>query len=257
MDKMIPVTIDGRKIEVPYDTIVLDAAKQLGIYIPTMCHNENVKAYGVCRVCLVEMRQGKRKKLVPACLFPLRTETEIITDSEWVRGTRKWILNLMLSRSPREEAVIEMARRYGVEQAHPRLSGVWKEETGNRFADESSCILCGLCVRTCEEVVGVSAIAFEGRGFQRRVVSPFNEENEVCIACGACEYVCPTKCIGFVDRGGERELSRWHKKVKMIACENCGDYFLPESLARVYKEAMNIPEDVYRLCPNCRKSVFA
>ncbi|MCZ7582888.1 MAG: 4Fe-4S binding protein [Deltaproteobacteria bacterium] len=150
-----------------------------------------------------------------------------------------------------------MAAAHGVDAPHDRLKGTVEDNPENRFLDESACILCGLCVRTCEEIVGASAIAFEGRGIARRAVSPFRADNEACIACGACEFVCPTRCIGFHDRGGERELERWRKRTKMIACRECGDYFLPESLAAAYKKRMNIPEEIYTLCPNCRKSVFA
>ncbi len=251
----VPVTIDGKTIEVPYDTTVLDAAKKLGIHIPTLCHNENVKPYGVCRICLVEMHQGKREKLVPACVFPLRKETEILTNSEKVQRVRRWIIQLMLARSPEEQVILDLAEKYGVE-THARFAPHWKEESGERYRDESSCILCGQCVRVCEEIVGASAIAFEGRGSKRRVVSPFNAENDMCVACGACAFVCPTNCIGFVDHGATRELKRWRKKTKMIACKTCGDYFLPESLAKVYAEKMNISEDVYSVCPDCRASVF-
>ncbi len=256
MSNLVPVTIDGKKIEVPYDTTVLDAAKKLGIFIPTLCHNENVKPYGVCRICLVEMRQGKRSKLVPSCVFPLRKETEIQTNSAKVQRVRKWILQLMLARSPNEKVICDLAAKYGVEKTHPRFSPHWKEETGDRYIDESSCILCGQCVRVCEEIVGVGAIAFEGRGAHRRVTTPFDVQSNVCIACGACEYVCPTKCIGFVDHGATRELKRWHMNTKMIACSKCGDYFLPEPLAKLYEEKMNLPAEIYQICPNCRDSVF-
>ncbi|MCZ7582889.1 MAG: 2Fe-2S iron-sulfur cluster-binding protein [Deltaproteobacteria bacterium] len=107
MDKRmttVSVSIDGRQLDVPYDARVLDIAREQGITIPTMCEHEHLKPYGVCRVCLVEMRQGRRKKLVPACVYTFREPVEIFTDSEWVRETRKWILAFMLARSPREKS---------------------------------------------------------------------------------------------------------------------------------------------------------
>lgn len=263
MSKTVSVTIDGRKLDVPYDARVLDVCARLGIRIPTMCDNENLKPYGVCRVCMVEMFDGRRSKLVPACVYTFRSSVEIQTDSEKVRNARRWVLEFMLAHSPDEKVVQELAATYGVEQPHPRLTGnhvAPTQKTNNgfdRYFDDAACILCGLCVRVCEEVVGASAIAFEGRGAERRVATPYNEENEACVACGACEFVCPTKCIGFLDNGGTRELVRWKKKTNMVACGNCGNYFMPEALAKAYQKTQGIPEQVYKLCTNCRKSVFA
>ncbi|MCL4234909.1 MAG: (2Fe-2S)-binding protein [Deltaproteobacteria bacterium] len=265
MSQMIPIAIDGLKVEVPYDTSLLAAAAKLGIRIPTMCHNENVKAYGVCRVCMVEVDEGRKKRLVPSCVYTVRSPISVSTKNDKVRNARRWILEFMLARSPNESAVRDLAAEYGLDAPHPRLmpeadANVVRFERApdrSRYFDESACILCGLCVRVCDEIVGANAIAFEGRGVERRVTTPFNEENEACIACGACEAACPTKCIGFIDTGGVRELVRWKKKTNMIACEICGNWFMPESLARVYRESMNIPESVYKQCTDCRKSVFA
>lgn len=241
MAEMITITVNGKEVTVAKDSSLLAACRQARIDIPTMCYNENVKAYGVCRLCVVEVDDGWRKRIVPSCVYPVRKAVTVQTETEEIRKYRRMLLNLQLARCPNEPFVQELAAKYGINEPDPRLK-----------RDDNDCILCGLCVRTCSDIVGVHAIAFEGRGENRVVVTPFNEENELCIACGACAFVCPTQCIGFKDENGERELKRWHRKTKMIACEKCGDYWLPEALRDVYAKKMGLDPAIMNVCSNCR-----
>ncbi|MDP8254143.1 MAG: 2Fe-2S iron-sulfur cluster-binding protein [Candidatus Alcyoniella australis] len=196
----VKVTINGRSIEVEQDTTIVQAAEQLRIHIPTLCYNENLAPYGVCRVCMVEIDDGRRKRMVPSCAFPIRREISVSTNNERVRRIRRSVLQLLLARCPNEPVVKKLAAEYGVDAPHPRM-----------LIKDDDCILCGLCVRTCQQIVGVAAIGFEGRGYERRVVPPYDEQNSQCLACGACAYVCPTQCIDFSTSGDLHKLERWHR----------------------------------------------
>lgn len=241
MAELIKVTIDGVETRVPFDTPLIEACRQAGARVPTLCYNENVRAYGVCRICLVEANEGRRTRLVASCVYPVRRELAVQTNTEKLRKIRAMLIGLQLARCPNEKVLLDLAAEYGVSEPHPRLT-----------RDKEDCILCGLCVRTCQDVVGVAAIAFEGRGAKRRVVAPFDAENPMCIACGACAYICPTQCIGFRDENGKRYVDKWHREVDMLVCEKCGDYWLPDPFASVYAKKMGIDPATFKVCPNCR-----
>lgn len=177
--KIVTLKIDGQEVQAERGTPIIKLASKLAIYIPTLCHNDFVEPYGSCRICSVEMRRGRRKKLVTACNYPAQQGEEIYTDTEWVRENRRLILELLLARCPEVPVIKEMAAAYGV--------------TDTRFEKlNSDCINCGLCVRVCSEVVGANAIGWAGRGVNREVTTPFEFKPEACIGCGACAAVCPT-----------------------------------------------------------------
>jgi len=183
---MIEVTIDGLPIAVQEDTTVLQAAQQLGISIPTLCHHPALEPYGACRLCTVEITVGGRSRLVTSCNYPIRTEMEVQTASPRVLRGRKMLAELLLARCPGVPAIQQLAADLGV--------------TGVRFAaGDELCYLCGLCVRTCRELIGQSAISFVGRGVDRQVGPPFLKFSDDCIACGACVFVCPTGAIKLED----------------------------------------------------------
>ncbi len=183
----IPILIDGRLVDVEKGTMIISAAKKAGIFIPTLCYHEALKPYGACRLCIVEVVQNKQRRLVTSCNYPAETGMEILTDTLKVRQIRQKIVELLLARCPEMPAVQTLARRLGIE-----TSSFKKREA-------KECILCGLCVRFCEEVVGVSAIGLSNRGTEREVSTPFKAASDVCIGCGSCTYICPTGCIEMVN----------------------------------------------------------
>lgn len=241
------LTIDGRSITVKRDTLLIEACKKLRIEVPTLCHNENLKPYGVCRFCQVEVNEGKRTRLVPSCVYEIRKDgLTVTTDSERIRNNRKWLIQLLLARCDRQKDVLDFAAKYGVAPVE-RLT-----------KKNDDCILCGQCVRACGEIVGVSAIGYERRGEKREVTSPFRDKNPVCIACGTCVYVCPTHCIAMTEENGVRTISRYAgekkmvvREAKMLTCGKCGNYFLPSSVAEVFAKKMGIDPTVFT-CPSCR-----
>jgi len=182
---MISLTINNKKIKVEEGLTVLKAADKAGIKIPTLCSHKALSPYGACRVCLVEISwTGKPPVIQASCTYPVMEGMVVRTDSEKVIKTRKIIIELLMARCPDSEEIKNLAKELGVEKTRIKPK-------------DKDCILCGLCVRMCEERMGRAAISFSGRGPRREVTSPFGEPSEVCQACGACDFICPTGKIKF------------------------------------------------------------
>jgi heterodisulfide reductase subunit A2 len=178
----IKLKIDGIETEAEDRTPILAIAERLGIRIPTLCHHPILEPYGVCRVCTVEVRSGKRVRMVTACNYPATRGIEVFTSSERVRRDRKLILEWLLSRCGHVKVLEDLAAEYGITE--PRFG-----------RGDDDCILCGLCVRVCSEIVGANVLGFFNRGTTREVSTAYGETSDRCIACGACAYVCPTGAI--------------------------------------------------------------
>jgi heterodisulfide reductase subunit A len=180
---MVRLSINDRVVEVPEGTTVLEAARQLGIKIPTLCHYEAVKPYGGCRLCLVEVTAGNQTRLTSSCTYLVAEGLQVVTDSEEVLEARRFVLDLLWSRCPEVPVLRDLAQQLSLKE--PSFP-----------PGESDCILCGKCVRVCTELQGVGAIGLVGRGAKRQVTTPFGEFSQVCRTCGACAFVCPT---GHID----------------------------------------------------------
>jgi bidirectional [NiFe] hydrogenase diaphorase subunit len=179
--KPIHFSIDGREVEAVQGWTVLETARQYGIHIPTLCYHEAIKSSGACRLCVVEARQGERSKVVISCMYPVSEGLVIHTSTERVRNVRRWILEMLLAECPASQEIRSLAAEHGV--------------LTTRFPVENpqeECFLCGLCVRVCDEVVGVKAISFASRGVSKHIATPFMVPTKTCIACGSCVTVCPT-----------------------------------------------------------------
>ena len=150
---LVKTTIDGREVEVERDRWALDVAREVGIDIPTLCQHPAVEPYGACRLCVVEVTKGKWTWLTTSCDLPIREGLTIRTDTESVKTARKMAAELLWSSAPDSEVIAELARGLGVEK--PRFAN--HDERGK-------CILCGLCVRVCQKVLGESAVCFAQRG---------------------------------------------------------------------------------------------
>lgn len=237
---MIEFTIDGKKVSGPEGATILQVARENNIYIPTLCHNDAISDYGACRVCLVEIKSRGRGRLVTACLYPVENGLEVDTKSEWALKTRRGVVELILARTPKAEAVVKLAAELGITEPNPRFI----QDPDNK------CILCGMCIRACSEVVGVSAINFSGRGVTRAVCTPYDDPSAACIGCGTCAFVCPTDVIEFEDLGAVRKI--WHREFPTRKCEKCGTYYMPEAQIEHMKNMLGIPDEFFKTCPDCR-----
>jgi len=175
---MPSLTINGLPVTVEDGTTLLEAARFLGFPVPTLCHMDGLTPYGACRLCLVEIGEGPRARLVTSCTYPAEEGLIVRTASKRVLRARRMVIELLLASCPQSKTIQDLAAAYGVRQ--------------QRFKQEyEDCILCGLCVRMCEEQMMAKAIGFSGRGEKRRIVTPFDQTSDVCRRCGGCMYVCP------------------------------------------------------------------
>ncbi len=183
---MINLTMDGLKISVEPGATLLDVARFYGANIPTLCYDEALSPYGACRLCLVEIGEPGKSRLVSSCTYPAREKLNVRTNTVRVMQTRKMIIELYLATCPSSKTIQDLASKYGV--------------TGVRFSPKNEeCILCGLCVRMCEEQMQAKAIGFVDRGVNRRISTAFDRKSEQCRLCGACMYICPVcqaRCQG-------------------------------------------------------------
>ena len=181
--KDITLKIDDKEVKVKEGTTVLDAAKSMGIEIPTLCYHKALEPFGACRICSVEIVDKRgRKRIVTSCNYPVEEGLMVYTKSDIAIKIRQTLLELLLARCPNVKKIQDMARSCGIEK-----TSFW-------VADEKEdCILCGLCARVCEEKIGLYAINFAKRGVEREVTTPYHMFSDVCIGCGACAIVCPTE----------------------------------------------------------------
>jgi len=175
---VITLKINGLDVTVEKGTTLLEAAQFLGFHIPTLCHMEGLSPYGACRLCVVEIGEGDSARIVASCTYPVQEGLVVRTASSRVVKARKMILELMLASSPQSKVIQDLASKHGVRT--------------QRFKQEyEDCILCGLCVRMCEEQMVAKAIGFRGRGENRSIGTPFDIKSDKCRLCGGCMYVCP------------------------------------------------------------------
>jgi NADH dehydrogenase/NADH:ubiquinone oxidoreductase subunit G len=206
-----------------------------------------VAEYGACRVCVVEVIRKGWPRITAACTYPVREPVEVKVHSERAERARRVNIELLLARCPDSAPLREFARRHGVERS--RFPAREKP---------SDCILCGLCVRTCAEVVKQDAIGFYGRGSYRDVGSPFLKSPDLCTGCASCAAVCPTGAIRVEDIEGERYIRFWNTRVRLAQCTECGKYFAPERvLEAVRKKVPAVEGGLLALCPTCRPRAYA
>jgi len=236
---MIPFTIDGQPVEGREGGDLLEVALDAGIEIPHLCYNESVKPYGACRLCLVEVKRHGRSRLTTSCTYPVTEGIDVLTKTDKVLRARRMVIELILAMCPGDRLIQDMARGMGVEQVRFKKG-------------EKDCILCGLCARVCEEVVGANAIQFAFRGDRREMIPPFQGEAMNCIACGACVIVCPVDVIKMKEEGDERSIIRWKRTLKMKQCKVCGNYFAPWFQLEKFKEKAKLPKDFFDVCFTCR-----
>ena len=225
-------TLNGREATFTPGQSILDAARDNGVEIPTLCFLKQNVPTGACRVCLVEVAGART--LMASCSTPVTRGMEVQTDSERVHGARKLVVELLLASGHHDCLVCEangncrlqdLAYRYGIrELKFPRSEERYPVEDENPFIvrDFSRCILCGRCVQACNEVVVNRAISLGYRGARSKIVTggdmPYHESE--CVMCGQCVQVCP---VGALTEKKASGLGRsWETEKIRTTCPYCG-----------------------------------
>lgn len=166
----ITLEIDGKTVQAEKGTSLLDVARSAGADIPTLCHNGQLKPRGACRLCMVEVTEGKRRRLVASCSYPAEEGLVVQTSTPEIEKHRKLLAELMFP------AASHLEKRYGI--------------TKSRFdVERGDCNLCGLCVNYCRDVAHKNVLYFEGRGIDRKVAFVPGKAEE-CASCRACFDLC-------------------------------------------------------------------
>jgi iron-only hydrogenase group A len=204
---MLTIEVNGRKIQAKAGETVLDACVRSGIRIPTLCHLAHLAPTGACRMCVVEV-EGQ-KSLVPSCAFPVSDGMKLRTHSPRATQARQVIVELLMSNHPddclycvrnSDCELRELSAELGVRGRRfhgSKLQYHLDTSSPALVRDPAKCILCGKCVRVCDEVQGVGCLDFVGRGSKTIVGTTFNQGLNVssCINCGQCIMVCPTGAL--------------------------------------------------------------
>ena len=178
----IRLQIDGREVLTTEGKTILEAAREAGIAIPTLCHHDALEPYGGCRLCIVEVEVRGWSRLVVSCVYPVAPDLIVRTRTEKIDRIRKTLLELLLSHAPDSPALQEMAAEYGASR--------------DRFPKEASfCIHCGLCVRYCAEVKKKHAVGFIDRGIRKEISFLPEIAARECQSCKECFPLCPTSYL--------------------------------------------------------------
>jgi NADH dehydrogenase/NADH:ubiquinone oxidoreductase subunit G len=235
---MAKITIDGREYEAKEKARVLDVANAHNINIETLCAHESVSPSGNCRLCVVEITtKDGRNRVTPACIASVEEGLDVKTNSEKVIAERKISIQKMMAHAPKSEVIKEIAQKYGI------------ENTPFPPEDHQNCVLCTLCTRVCQEVVGANAISKINRSTEPNAL-PFTVNFEACIACGSCVYICPTDAISLVDEGDKRTIA-WpyqQKEFKMTKCKVCGRYYAPTKQLEYMSKKSGQPIEFFDKC---------
>jgi bidirectional [NiFe] hydrogenase diaphorase subunit len=209
---MIHLTINDKPIEVAEGRTLLEACHENGIHVPTLCYHPALEPFGACRLCMVEVSQPPRPpRLVASCVYPCEEGVVVKTDTEAVCRSRRIAAELLLAGAHNTPEVVALAKELGVKQVRFKMP------------EAQACVLCGLCVRACREIVGVSAISMAYRGIAKKVSTPFQVASSRCIGCGTCVLVCPTGAIQLSDVGGFRGVHPSGSEYDRVYSEVCTD----------------------------------
>jgi formate dehydrogenase major subunit len=265
--RTVTLSIDGRQVTVAEGTTIWTAAKQMGIDIPVLCHDERYDPVGVCRVCAVEV--GGRV-LAAACVRPCEDGMEVQTSTEGVERQRAVLTELLLADQPAPEEdpketttadneLLALVRRYGVEQADglPRGGGRGTDHSNPVIAvNHDACILCDRCVRACDDVQGNDVIGRSGKGYATRIAFDLNDPmgESSCVTCGECVAACPTGAIVNKPIGGTPIQPREKLRSVDTVCPYCGvgcalTYHVDDERGRIaYADGREQPGSKRRLC---------
>lgn len=230
--KSVTLTIDGQRVMVPEDYSIIQAAKELGIEIPALCYDPNLEVVSACRLCIVEI-EGSRK-LETSCSVKVKEGMVVNTETEKVVNARRDILQLLLDSHPNDCLTCQKAGECLLQKYAYRYDVKFREHDGAMrpelidtsspyiLKDDSKCILCGKCVRTCSQVKGErEVLSFAGRGYNTRIVLDADQTFAAskCVSCNRCVTVCPVGAL--VDKRLMGKTRIWNAEVNTVNCKVC------------------------------------
>ena len=239
----LTITIDGKPCTCESGEFLIDIAKRNGIFIPTLCSMKPVLLErGCCRVCVVELVENSRSKIVVSCIYPVERECEVFTASEKVLRERGMILALLKLLAPEAKLITQLATAFHA----PELSELEPRAEGG------SCILCGRCVDACN-LLGTSAIAAMNRGVAKEINTAYAAPAASCIGCASCANVCPTDAISVEESSGIRTI--WNQDFELAHCEVCGE--LLGTMASIEHAAKLSGNEPTSCCPQHQRKQVA
>ena len=243
MSDMLTITIDGKECTCQKGEYLYDVAKRNGIFIPVLCRSDAFDDHrACCRICIVEVEERGKRKVVTACVYPVESEIAVYTASDKIKEERAVIMALLAHRAPESDMIGQMAGFMGGKEGFERLASL----------DSGKCILCGLCVQACDSL-GTGAISTVLRGTEKEVNTPYGNPSAACIGCLSCANVCPTGAIEFTDDADARSI--WNREFELAHCQLCGEVLGTKE--QVQRAAEGVGVDTPALCDNCRKRSLA
>lgn len=231
----VTLSIDNQEVTVPKGTTILEAAKGLGVEIPTLCHLKELAPDGSCRMCVVEVEGGRRGGLTTACTAHCQEDMVVSTHSEKVADSRRFILDLLLSNHKLECfscgkngdcQLQQYALDYGIDATsftEGKRMPCHQEDTSNPFFsyDPEKCIMCRRCARVCQLRQGRDVLSIANRGFETKMMPSYGQpfDQSICESCGNCVSSCPTGALTAKDT---KEYRKWENQKIPTTCPHCG-----------------------------------
>lgn len=231
----VTLSIDNQEVTVPKGTTILEAAKTLGVEIPTLCHLKELAPDGSCRMCVVEVEGGRRGGLTTACTAHCQEDMVVSTHSEKVADSRRFILDLLLSNHKLECfscgkngdcQLQQYALDYGIDATsftEGKRMPCHQEDTSNPFFsyDPEKCIMCRRCARVCQLRQGRDVLSIANRGFETKMMPSYGQpfDQSICESCGNCVSSCPTGALKAKDT---KEYRKWETQKIPTTCPHCG-----------------------------------
>lgn len=231
----VTLSIDNQEVTVPKGTTILEAAKGLGVEIPTLCHLKELAPDGSCRMCVVEVEGGRRGGLTTACTAHCQEDMVVATHSEKVADSRRFILDLLLSNHKLDCfscgkngdcQLQQYALDYGIDATsftEGKRMPCHQEDTSNPFFsyDPEKCIMCRRCARVCQLRQGRDVLSIANRGFETKMMPSYGQafDQSICESCGNCVSSCPTGALTAKDM---KEYRKWETQKIPTTCPHCG-----------------------------------
>ncbi|MDH3960009.1 MAG: molybdopterin-dependent oxidoreductase, partial [Desulfuromonadales bacterium] len=228
---MVNLTIDGKQVTVSKAATIYEAAKEAGIHIPVLCYAKKLLPYGACRVCLVEVEQMKGR-LIPSCTTPVSEGMVVITTSDEIKKVRKTVMEFLLVNHVLDCPVCDKGGECDLQDLAYEFESISNRFEGEKFdlpTDEvnpliernmNRCVLCGKCVRVCDEIVGYGSYSFINRGFETKIATAYDRGLD-CEFCGQCLSMCPVGAL--LPRPFKFKARPWQLKEVDSVCGYCGN----------------------------------